>query len=185
MDENKEFTLYGRPIDKHKVPVLVSAVLGIFSCILVSFWSEFLISESEVCDQNMDCFVFNSTIETDPLSFENCTSYQEQDEEHNIRCYFFSFNYIDAIGNSGIVLVVGAFILTSQVGLLAGLLTLKDKFHGFTRAATIIFLVVTVLFTFFLMLLILSLLILPEWNNHVTRTNNSVVQFTAYYVALS
>ena len=67
--------------------------------------------------QNMDCFVFNSTsgqpLEADPLSFENCTSYQEQDEEYNIRCYFFSFNYIDAIGNPGSVLFVGTFILTS------------------------------------------------------------------------
>ena len=35
---------------------------------------------------------------------------------------------IDGIENSGSVLVVGAFILTSQAGVFAGLLTMKDRF---------------------------------------------------------
>ena len=185
-NEGGEFTLYGRPLYKCSVVTLLCAVLVIFTCVLVSFWSELVVDQSDVCSISKDCFAFHPNeglpIQTEPLSFQNCTSFQS--EEFIIECFIFSFNYIDAIGNCGSVLIVGTFIMRGLAGLFAGMLTLKDKFKCFGRCIVWIFIVVQVTFGVLLLLLILYLLMLPVVDQNVTDTNNSTIQFSAYYGTL-
>ena len=42
-------------------------------------------------------------------------------------CYSFSFDYVNAIGNSGGVLALGAFVMTSHAGLVAAMLKLIKR----------------------------------------------------------
>ena len=188
--EKNEFTLYERPMRKHKMLSLSIAVMGIFCCVFVSFWSEFLVSETDTCNKEMDCFALNATsglpLGTQPLSFKNCTAYQEQDdEEFDIKCYFLAFDYVDAIGNSGGVLIIGALILTSQAILADGFLTLKDTSKRYGRVAASIFVCIQVVFGLLLIPLMVLLLIIPATRHSITSTNNSIVQFITYYFALS
>ena len=184
--QDKEFTLYGRKLSKLKVVLLLQAIVIIFFCVLVSFWSELLVDQSDICNINMDCFALNSSraepVQSDPLSYENCTEFQE--DEYKIECYSFDFNYIDAIGNSGCVLIVGGFIMTTQAGLVAGLVTLKERSKKCGKYASIILLLLHLVTSGLVLLLILLLMLVPVLRESIQNTNNSIVQFTAYYVTL-
>ena len=184
--ENEFFTLYGRKLSKFKVVLLLQAVMMIFFCVLVSFWSELLVNQSNICNNQLDCFALNSTdgglVQFDPLSYENCTEFQEDD--YKIECYSFAFDYIEAVGNSGGVLIVGGVIMTTQAGLVAGLVTLKEKSKQCGKYASIFLLLLHLVTSSLVLLLLLFLLLVPTFQELIQDTKNTIVQFTAYYVTL-
>ena len=99
--------LYSIELSKGVRLLLFITVACIYFCTVVSFWSELLIAESSQCDAEMDCFarsMANGTlVQQDPL--DDCPAFS--DAGYIIECYTITFNYINAIGNSGSVLVVG------------------------------------------------------------------------------
>lgn len=99
-------------------------------CAVVSFWSVFLIGESNQCDPEMDCFALarptgdllqddlqdvlqRDVLQQDPLR-DNCSEY-EADSNYTIRCFTYTFNYVDGVSNAGGVFVVGSLITSCHL----------------------------------------------------------------------
>jgi len=176
------FSLYGRPLERYKVPLLLAAVESIFICVSISFYSELLFTESNQCSNTMDCFASTTTTgfctQAVPLPFDNCTKYQ--DEGFPIICFSFTFNYIQAIGNAGGVLIICAFVMKAQAGVVAALLALKDNLGKFGKHVIGIVLAVQVIIGLILLILPTSLVFLPAIYRSVYHSTNSSIQFLAY-----
>ena len=184
--EEGRFSLYGRPLERCKVPLLLAAVECIFLCVFISFYSELLFTESNVCSNTMDCFVTNATagfdLQADPVPPEICAEYQAQG--YPIECFSFAFNYVQAIGNSGGVLVIAVFVMKAQAGVIAALLALKDQFGKFGRIVVGILLAIEVAIGLLLLMLPMWLPFLPAVYSSVYRTNQALIQFFAYLCIL-
>ena len=180
--EEGRFSLYGRPLERYKVPLLLAAVECIFLCVFISFYSELLFTESNVCSNTMDCFVINATagfdLQADPVPPEICAYYQAQG--YPIECFSFAFNYVQAIGNSGGVLAFAAFVMKAQAGVVAAFLALKDQFGKCGRIVVGIVLTIQVTIGMLLLILPTCLLPLPAVRLSVYRTNQSLIQFLTY-----
>ena len=181
-NEEGRFSLYGRPLKRYKVPVLLAAVGCIFLCVFILFYSELLFTESNVCSNTMDCFVINATagfdLQADPVPPEICAEYQAQG--YPIECFSFAFNYVQAIGNSGGVLAFAAFVMKAQAGVVAALLALKDQFGKCGRIVVGILLAIVVAIGLLLLILPMWLPFLPAVYSSVNHTNQSLVQLLTY-----
>ena len=114
VDEQKEtgkIMIYGRSVGFLGQYFQFASIVVVFSCSAVAFWTTFLIDESDQCNPQMDCFTFcvlNDHRMLNPL--ENCTYYEEKN--CTIECFKFSFQYADALGNSGGVLALSKVIVS-------------------------------------------------------------------------
>ncbi len=174
------YTLFNRELPRGMLLVLFITVACIYFCTIVSFWSELLIEESSQCDRRLDCFAFNETtrilVQQDPL--DNCKDYE--DAGFIIQCYSLAFNYINAIGNAGSVLVIGFLVMNTQSALFAGALSLKNKWGKRALGFVICYSIFgTILFIVLVPVLIVSS---HAVKNSIFHSNNSYVQFFAYYI---
>ena len=117
------YTLYSRELPRAMLALLFISVVCIYFCTLLSFWSDLLIAESQQCNEEMDCYALNNTIPVQQQPVDNCTKFSEAG--YDIECYTFTFNYIDAIGNAGSVLVIGFLLMVTQSAVYAGMLALR------------------------------------------------------------
>lgn len=87
--KKKNYILYGRvKVSKVRLFLLFLAVVFIYICVLVSFWSQLLVSESFECTDTMDCYALNSTtsdvVQQRPLG-DNCSEFE--DAGYTIECF--------------------------------------------------------------------------------------------------
>ena len=188
VDGQRVYSLYGIPLARWKLISMFVSVLGIYFCTLVSFWSDFVFSESSQCDEELSCFALDPDAETftaiqqEPLG-ANCTAFEAKG--YTIRCYSLALDYINAIGNSGSVIVVGGLVMNVQSLLSAMALHLRVNNSGCKKAiitATLFLYYITGVLTLFLVpILLVSITATRE---AVLNTDRSYVQFSAYYIAL-
>ena len=189
--------IYGDQLDKRdgnyylfnwKVPrlmlfLLFSSFVSIMVCTVVSFWSELLLTETDECTPDMDCFAFNQTedlVQNTPL-LDNCTEFQ--DNNYIIRCYKFSINYVNAIGNSGSVLVVGSLVMNVQSALASGAYSIENK--KLRTIACVAFWIYILFGLIVLFLIPLFILIAPLFRAVVSETRNASVQYSAYFITFN
>lgn len=154
----------------------------IAACTAVSFWSEYLLTESDRCTGDMDCFAYNQTtlVQDAPLK-DNCTQYE--DSNYMILCYRFAFNYVGAIGNSGSVFVVGSLVLNIQSALAAAAYSIRNKL--LKRLASFALWMYFTLSFFILVVGPLLFLRTPLILARVEETRNTRVQFAAYFLTFN
>ena len=113
VDEQKEtgnISIYGRRVGPTGQYLQFASIVIVFACSAMAFWIKFLIDESDHCDPRMDCFtscVLAPNGLPRPLSPENCTYYEK---DCIIKCFTFAFQYADALGNSGGVLILSKVV---------------------------------------------------------------------------
>ena len=184
--ENKkelEFTLYGRRLHFLTLGSLFTALVLVYFCVMVAFFSELFVTESTgVCNIHMDCFALNTStgalVQQEALQ-DNCRDIQD-DPSYLIRCYKLSFNYVTALGNAGGVLVFGYFMMTYQTPFLeeavhTGASKKSCMFFFFAINNAVILLIVAVVLG-----LILGLV--PEFRASAFATKKNILQFSAYAV---
>ena len=180
--EKGVYTLYHRKIRKRVMAVLFLAEGTILLCVAVSFWSQFLVEEDTRCDFDFDCYARTVSdrrlVQETQLDMKTCLIYQE-DPEYTLQCFRYAFNYIDAIGNSGSVLVIGSLVMNLHSAISAGAYTLNGKKGVVAK---------TCLFLYFLFGGIVMLVLPPivvGTTGLIRRalwdTNNGIIQFVAYY----
>ena len=172
--------LYSREIRKGVLAALFLAEGIIMLCVAVSFWSEFLIEQVDQCTSHFDCFALLSgrPVQRAPLDMENCSLY-EMSPNHTILCFRYAFNYIDAIGNSGSVLVIGTLVMNIHSAISAGAYTLKGRKAMAVKIVLLLYFILGGL-----VMLLISPLVAGTTNvvrRALWNTNNGIIQFVAYY----
>lgn len=169
-------------VSEIKVFFLLLAVVTIYVCVLVSFWSQLLIAEDFECTNRMDCFALSSTpghlIQQSPLG-NNCSQFE--DAGYTIECYKLAFNYINAIGNAGSVLIIGAFFMNSQSGVIYAMFHLKEKKRTLGLILLWVYVISGMLICFALPLFLLA----PVVDAALLSTRYSKIQFSAYYLTFA
>ena len=126
-------TLYGQDIPGFPLTILFSAIVFVFCCALLSFWTEFLLNETDTCTPDMDCFAVYTNytekgvidyLKTSPINFEKCSEYEHK-TNYTIRCFRFVFDYAGALGNSGGVIVLAKISMNLHTLLWAKAVSLK------------------------------------------------------------
>ena len=126
----QQYLLFG-----HEVHRLSLFYLGMISSTIwmfmgVSFWILFLVGTTNVCDDDLDCFAYNtsngsySLIQNDPI--ENCIDFVLE-HKVEITCYRFVFDLAGATGAVGGVLVIATRFIQIQVNVLVWL---YNKFNN-------------------------------------------------------
>ena len=180
--EQGVYVLYRRKIRKRIMAVLFLAEGIILLCVAVSFWSQFLVEEDTRCDSDFDCYALTVSdgmlVQETQLDIDNCSLFQ-RDPEYTLQCFRYAFNYIDAIGNAGSVLVIGSLVMNLHSAISAGAYTLNGKKGVVAK---------TCLFLYFLIGGFVMLVLPPivVGTTSVVRralwdTNNGIIQFVAYY----
>lgn len=85
--------------------ILITEMLNFFllQAIFITFWITFLVDETFVCDERIDCFPISiALLQDSPI--ENCTTFDSDDVE--IRCYQFVLRYAETLGVAGGVLAI-------------------------------------------------------------------------------
>ena len=173
-------TLYGRRLYPAYVGSLFAALVLIYFCIIVAFFSELFVTESTgVCNIHMDCFANTSTgllVQQKALQSE-CIDIQN-DSSYLIRCYKLSFNYVTALGNAGGVLVFGYFIMTYQTPFLE-----ESIYIGASKKSYLIF-IISNISIIMVVAVILGLLLglVPEFRASAFASKKTILQFSTYAV---
>lgn len=178
--DRANLTICGRKMKPPALTVLFCLVIFVFCCTVVSFWSNFLVDESTRCTTNMDCFALNKTtfiaVQEEPLK-ENCSEY-ENDNNYTIHCYIFTFDYADALGDAGGVLVLATVIMNIQAGLWVSYLSRKNK----CMSIAVPFYQLVVGFVLFLVL-IAVIPSLSFFKDYIIRpVHSSTVQYWTYSI---
>ena len=184
-DDVVEFTLYGRKLYYPNLATLFTALVLVYFCVMVAFFSELFVTESTgVCNIHMDCFALNTStgalVQQEALQ-DNCRDIQD-DPSYLIRCYKLSFNYVTALGNAGGVLVFGYFMMTYQTPFL------EEAFHAEASKSKKNFVYLVFLissqFIFAIAAVVLGLLLglVPEFRASAFATKKNILQFSAYAV---
>ena len=120
-------TIYGRIAGPVALYFQFTLIVIVFVCSAMAFWSEFLLDKNDRCDSQMDCFAFYaeniSTVQENPL--ENCTDFENNN--YTIECFKFVFDYADALGNSGGVLILAKVVASLHMTLWVGLASLSPS----------------------------------------------------------
>lgn len=176
------YTICRRHVRPWLLVVLFLVVVFVCSCSLVAFWCEFLIDESQHCDPSMDCFVLPKNnsfypLQQDPIK-ENCTEHEKSGSK--IVCYSFSFNYANALGNAGGVLVLASVIMNVQAGLWIGASSQKGKWAWYLAVGGVSLLNGVVIVG--LVALPIVIHCVPLLESRIVDTNRNAVRFYAYWV---
>ena len=194
-DELKEketdmYTIYGHPLHPRPMVLLFMAVIFVYCCTVIGFWSEFLVLETNQCDTTMDCFVQNKSqngiVVGDPLPvMETCSDYEN--DNFYVSCFKFVFDYAGAIGDAGGVLVLGSVIMNMQAGLWFGALALINPTGRILSlsALSMLYILVCIIFT----CLIYIVQSYKLFKDSLLSTNHDMLKFYIYmftfYIAFS
>lgn len=172
------YIICGRHVRSWLLVVLFMVVAFVLSCTVVAFWCEFLVDESDRCDQHMDCFVRNDTSEFQgPLSMEDCM--ERQDLNDTIHCFRFAFSYADALGDAGGVLVLASVIMNVQAGLWIGASSQEGKWAWRLSVFGVTLLNSVVLAGLLAMPVVVQFV--PLLRDRIIGTDRSTIQFYTYW----
>lgn len=175
------YTICGRHVRPWLLAVLFIVVIFVCSCTVVAFWCTFLVNESDQCDPHMDCFARENfgehdIVQNDPL-MENCSKFEN--DNYTIHCFIFSFNYADALGDAGGVLVLATVIMNIQAGLWIGASSQEGKWAwrlAITGVATL-----NLIIEVGLIAIPIVVQLVPFFGDKLIKTDRSAVQFYTYW----
>lgn len=171
------YIICGRHVRPWLLVVLFLVVVFVCTCTVVAFWCEFLITESDRCNSQMDCFALDTNykpVEKNPL--KNCTEYENGN--YTIHCFRFIFNYADALGDAGGVLVLATVIMNIQAGLWIGASSQKRK--GTWCLAIVGVTILNIIVEAVLIALPVLVIYVPLLKSRV-NTDRKTVQFYTYW----
>ena len=172
------YTIFGHRMRTWIMAVLFVVVVMVCICTFIAFWLEFLVSETNHCDANMDCFVQNKNSLEDPKPvMENCSDYEN--DNYTVSCFKFVFDYADAIGDAGGVLVLVSVIMNVQSGLWFGALTLKKPTGRYLALWSLIALYI--MENTFLIFLVYIVPTFPLFREPIFGTHRNKLKFFIYY----
>ena len=175
------YAIHGRHVRPWLVIVLFLVVVFVFSCTAISFWCEFLVTESTHCEHHMDCFALNGTtlidVEEGQQPLLNCHEYEVQN--YTIHCFRFSFDYADAIGNAGGVMVLATLVMNVQAGMWIGASSQGRKLAWYLSVAAVgifnLFVELVLITTPFLVQFV------PLLRDKIMGTSQTTVKFYSYW----
>lgn len=176
------YTICGRHVRPWLLAVLFMVVVFVCSCTAVAFWCAFLINESDKCDPHMDCFAREALgerdlVQNEPL-MENCSQYENGN--YTIHCFTFSFNYADALGDAGGVLVLATVIMNIQAGLWIGASSQEGKWAWRLAIAGVATL--NLIIEAGLIAIPVVVQLVPFFGDKLINTDRNAVQFYTYWV---
>ena len=172
------YSICGRHVQPCLLVILFLVVVFVCNCTVVSFWSEFLIDESAQCDRHMDCFAFNNwgeIVQQEPL--DNCTEYEL--ESYDIHCFRFSFDYADALGNAGGVMILASVVMNIQAGLWIGATSQQRKCLWYLAVVGVI--TMNIIIEAVLIAILIMVQFVPLFRTRITSSDRSSVQFYTYW----
>lgn len=175
------YTICGRHVRPWLLAVLFMVIVFVCSCTVVAFWCTFLVKESDQCDSHMDCFARSRAGEKDlvqegPL-MESCSLYEN--ENYTIHCFKFSFDYANALGDAGGVLVLASVIMNVQAGLWIGASSQDGKWAWRLAVAGVTTLNLIVEAGLIAMPIVVQLV--PFFSEKLVNTDQNAVKFYTYW----
>ena len=178
------YSICGRHIKAWLLVVLFMVVVFVCSCVVVAFWSEFLVEESSHCQSDTDCFALDDTytpLQQEPLTRENCTKFESTENSNvTLRCFRFVFNYASALGNAGGVLVLASAVMNVQAGLWIGASSCQGK-CGWSAAVAAVS-TVNIVIEVVMFVLPFVVYYVPLLKETITKSSRSQVQFFTYWI---
>lgn len=175
------YTICGRHVRPWLLIVLFLVIVFVHSCTAVSFWCEFLIDESNHCDEHMDCFALNGTslldVEEGQQPLQNCIRYELQN--YTIHCFRFSFDYANAMGDAGGVLVLATLVMNVQAGLWIGASSQRGKVAWYLAVATVA--TFNIIVELVLIAIPIVVVFVPVLQLRITGTSRTTVKFYTYW----
>ena len=174
----KKYLVFGHEVDRSSLLVMGWLSTAIWTILLVLFWNIFLFDTTSNCDNNLDCFAYNtsngslSLIRSEPI--ENCTDFVNEDNNIGIRCYHFVFDFTGAIGAVGGLLVIGTRFIQIHITVLYWLQNKIINSHGICKLSWKLILYVDV-FTPFLAVIVAFLTTYIQ--NTLSNSHSLNVQF--------
>ncbi len=173
------YTICGRHVRPWLLVVLFMVVVFVCSCTVVTFWCQFLITESDRCNHHMDCFVRNETTKEFPeIPVSNCSDYDNV-TSYVMRCYRFSFNYADALGDAGGVMILATVIMNIQAGLWIGASSQTGKKTWYLAVMGVALLNIVIEVGLIATPLVVQFV--PLLQSRITNTDKNAVQFYTYW----
>ena len=160
------------------LPLLFMVVILVLSCACVEFWSEFLINEVTYCATTMDCFALalNYSLTGIIHVTENCSDYEN--DNFTVFCFKFVFDYANALGNVGGVLVLATIIINVQTGLWSGALSCSSSCKkALALVCVSILYVLGIIFTIFVA--VPTIVAVPLFEP-IIDTRRNILKFIAY-----
>ena len=183
-DKPTVYSICGRHIKAWLLVVLFIVVVFVCSCVVVAFWSEFLVEESYHCQSDVDCFVLDENrnpLGQEALDRENCTEYESNEKANvTLHCFKFVFNYASALGNAGGVLVLASAVMNIQAGLWIGATSCRGK-CGWSFAVTAISMI-NIVIEGLMLALPFAVYYIPLLQETITKSSRSQVQFFTYWI---
>lgn len=172
------YTICNRHVRPWLLAVLFLVVAFVCTCTTVAFWCAFVIRESNECDTQMDCFALNKSgvVSDHPLN-GNCSNYEN--DNYTIHCFEFSFDYANALGNAGGVLVLASVIMNIQAGLWIGASSQEGKWAW--RLAVTGVTILNLLVEAVLIPLPIVVQMVPFLHSRLIDTDRNAVQFYTYW----
>ena len=101
------YTVCDQPVSIFGVKALYSLQYIVQLYSMSAFWLEFIVNNTDHCEDGWDCFAYSGNyltipVQQDPL--ENCTDYENG--SYTVECFQFSTNFISALGAAGGISVV-------------------------------------------------------------------------------
>ena len=178
------YSICGRHIKAWLLVVLFTVVVFVCSCVVVAFWSEFLVEESYHCLSDVDCFVLDENrnpLYQEPLLRDNCTEYESNDNTNvTLHCFKFVFNYASALGNAGGVLVLASAVMNVQAGLWIGASACQGRVGWSLAVAGVSTL--NIIIEVLMLGLPFAVYYIPLLQENITRSSRSQVQFFTYWL---
>ena len=122
----QQYLLFGHEVHRLSLFYLGMISSAIWMFMGVSFWILFLVGTTSVCDDDLDCFAYNTSNGSYSLIQNDCIDF---DLEHKVEiiCYRFVFDLAGATGAVGGVLVIATRFIQIQVNVLVWL---YNKFNN-------------------------------------------------------
>ena len=184
------YYIYGRKVGPGILTALFIMVTYVLCCSAITFWSVFLIDESDTCNPNVDCFATNqsdgSRIE---LSIENCPEYEKSN--YTLECFKFVLNYAEAFGHSGGVLVLAKVVVSLNITIWIAISSLikvtgdPDKYACCKKAFFFLMLQLYIGASLILCASIIFFSLVPFFRDLLFNTVPNILKFIAYYLAFS
>lgn len=130
-EDGKKYLIRGHPLKGRFLSMVTVCTFMITSCALMTFWYEFLVDMTYICDPNHDCYPVpapsfrNSEIldlRIPPIV--NCSDYETLPDNMTIICFTFTFDYPQAFAAAGGVF---AFAVSGTRAIIGLMIWLKSR----------------------------------------------------------
>ena len=173
------YLICGRHVRPWLLAVLFLVVAFVCSCTAVAFWCAFVITESDKCNDHMNCFARNKSnhlVSEYPFN-GSCSNYEN--DNYTIHCFVFSFDYANALGDAGGVLVLASVIMNVQAGLWIGASSQEGKWAWRLAVAGVT--ILNLLVEAVLIPLPIVVQVVPFLRSRIIDTDRNAVQFYTYW----